>query len=41
MEVLIDNPWKEQILSPIQSEIDIDEDLEWLELDSDMVNLGS
>lgn len=41
MEVLIDNPWKEQILSPIQSEIDIDEDLEWLELDSDMVKLGS
>ena len=41
MEVLIDNPWKEQILSPIQSEIDIDEDLEWLELDGDMVKLGS
>ena len=41
MEVLIDNPWKEQILSSIQSEIDIDEDLEWLELDSDMVKLGS
>ena len=41
MEVLIDNPWKEQILSPIQSEVDIDEDLEWLELDGDMVKLGS
>ena len=41
MEVLVDNPWKEQILSPIQSEIDIDEDLEWLELDGDMVKLGS
>ncbi|MDU8924526.1 type VI secretion system protein TssA [Pasteurellaceae bacterium LIM206] len=41
MELLTDNPWRIAILTPVKNEADIDEDPVWIELDGEMVKLGS
>ncbi|WP_424405438.1 type VI secretion system protein TssA [Pasteurella sp. PK-2025] len=41
MDLLIDNPWRKMILTPIQTEVDLEDEPSWIELDGDMVKLGS
>ncbi|WP_109079366.1 type VI secretion system protein TssA [Aggregatibacter kilianii] len=41
MDLLIDHPWRVKILKPIDTEIDLDEDPVWIDLDGEMVKLGS
>ena len=41
MDLLTDNPWRVAILKPIEKDVDIDEDPIWIELDGEMVKLGS
>lgn len=41
MDLLIDHPWRIKILTPIKSDINLDEDPAWIELDGEMVKLGS
>ncbi|MBN6065337.1 type VI secretion system protein TssA [Aggregatibacter actinomycetemcomitans] len=41
MDLLIDHPWRVAILKPIETETDLDEDPVWIDLDGEMVKLGS
>ncbi len=41
MDLLTDNPWRITILTPIETDINLDEDPAWIELDGEMVKLGS
>ena len=41
MDLLTDNPWRIAILKPIEKDFDIDDDPTWIELDGEMVKLGS
>lgn len=41
MELLRDNPWRKMILTPVETEIELDDDPAWIELDGEMVKLGS
>ncbi|HDR1022948.1 TPA: type VI secretion system protein TssA [Pasteurella multocida] len=41
MELLTNNSWRNSILATIAEEAKIDDDPEWVELDGDMVKLGS
>lgn len=41
MDLLTNNPWRVAILMPLEIDIDIDEDPSWIELDGEMIKLGS
>lgn len=41
MDLLTDNPWRIAVLAPLEIDVEIDEEPSWMELDGEMIKLGS